>query len=252
MNAMPANRIQRSFSRSFHSYHRAAGPQAQIADQMAQRLVDLGAPDQFSTLFEIGCGTGHLTGSLHKYFSFDTATLNDLMPEAQNTVHRWGANFLPGDIQNVRWPQNPDLIASTSTIQWLANPAAVVDRAIRHVAPGGWVAISGFGPDQYSELVALGSSARAPGLCLPEDLVDDADPDVEILDLWHDRQELWFDTPLDVLRHLRQTGVNGRAAKVWTRSDLSEFNIRYRAAFSGPNGVSLTYHPIWVIARKRA
>lgn len=250
MNAMPSDRIRRSFSRSFHSYHCAAGPQARIARQLVQRLVQLGAPDHFDALFEIGCGTGHLTDALYSTFSFRSTKLNDLMPEAQDTALRWGAGFLPGDIRTVRWPETPDLIASTSTIQWLDNPSAIIDRAIRQVAPGGWVAISSFGPAQYSELFALGSAARAPGLSMPEDLARGVGPEVEILDLWQDRNQLWFDTPLDVLRHLRQTGVNGRAAQVWTRADLTDFSARYRAEFSGPEGVSLTYHPVWIIARK--
>ncbi|WP_170461486.1 methyltransferase domain-containing protein [Ruegeria arenilitoris] len=250
MNAMPTDRIRRSFSRSFGSYHCAAGPQARIARALGQRLVDLGAPRQFGTLFEIGCGTGHLTEALHQQFSFTRSTLNDLMAEARDTARRWGADFLQGDIRNVTWPARPDLIASASTVQWLDDPAAVVRRAMHEVAPEGWVAISGFGPDQYAELSALGSAARAPGLCAPDDLAAGIGPEVEILDLWQDRQPLWFDTPLDVLRHLRETGVNGRAAQVWTRADLTDFSTRYRAAFSGPEGVRLTYHPVWIIARK--
>lgn len=252
MNAMPADRIRRSFSRSFQSYHCAAGPQARIAGQLVQRLADLGAPRHFEKLFEIGCGTGHLTEALHQHFSFGKAVLNDLMPEAQDTANRWDADFVPGDIRETTWPEQPDLIASTSTIQWLENPGAVVRRALQQVTTGGWVAISGFGPDQYSELFKLGSTAQAPGLCLPENLVGVASGEVEILDLWQDRHQLWFDTPLDVLRHLRQTGVNGRAAHVWTRADLTDFSNRYRAAFSGTNGVCLTYHPVWIIARKLA
>ena len=254
MNAMTSARVQRSFSRSFQSYHDSAGQQARIAQQLAQRLSDLGAPNSYSSVFEIGCGTGHLTEALHQHFSLENVILNDLMPEASETAHIWGAEFRSGDIRNVAWPVRQDLIVSTSTIQWLDTPQDVVANAARSLAPGGWLAISGFGQDQYAELVHLGSGSRAPGLCGPDVLAQAlkaAGDEMEIVDLWQERRKLWFDTPQHVLRHLRKTGVNGRAAQVWTRSTLAAFCEDYNRAFATPQGVSLTYHPVWVIARKR-
>ena len=256
MNAMVPDRVERSFSRSFHSYHDAAGPQAGIAAQLAARLGELGAPDAFETLFEIGCGTGHLTAALQARFDISSATLNDLMPQAVETARAWNAEFLAGDIRAVDWPRHPDLIASTSTIQWLDDPREMVQRAARALAPGGWLAISGFGRDQFAELRDLGSESAAPGLCAPEDLAEALEHGggdaVEVLDLWQERHRLWFRSPPDVLRHLRETGVNGRAGHVWTRATLAAFCDGYTRAFATDKGVPLTYHPIWIIARRRA
>ena len=59
MSAVSADRVARSFRRSFASYHAATAPQARIADHLAERLAALGAPARFAQGFEIGCGTGH-------------------------------------------------------------------------------------------------------------------------------------------------------------------------------------------------
>ncbi len=253
MSAIMTERVRRSFSRSFHSYHDTAGQQADIAIQLAKRLAEVGAPSRYSKLFEFGCGTGHLTKALHQSFVIDDAVLNDLTPEAGQTAKECGAQFLLGDIRQVTWPEKSDLIASSSTIQWLENPGVVLATAARNLAPGGWMAVSGFGRDQYRELAELGSDARAPGLRDVDDLmraVRSAGERVEIVELWQERRKLWFDTPHHVLRHLRSTGVNGRASRVWTRATLASFSEGYNRAFATPDGVCLTYHPVWIIARK--
>ena len=255
MNKIATDQVKRSFSRSFQSYHDSAVQQAWIAQQLAQRLSDLGAPQRLGSAFEIGCGTGHLTEALHRYFCFDKIILNDLIPEARETAHIWGTEFRLGDIRSIDWPTQPDLIASTSTIQWLDIPDDTVRRAAQTLAPGGWLAISGFGQNQYTELAQLGSTSQAPGLCSPDDLaraVESASDELEIKDLWQDWCRLWFETPKHVLRHLRKTGVNGHSTHVWTRSMLTVFCEDYRRDFATASGVPLTYHPIWVIAQKRA
>jgi malonyl-CoA O-methyltransferase len=63
---------------------------------------------------------------------------------------------------------------------------------------------------------------------------------------------MWFDSSEAVLRHLRRTGVNGCAASPWTRARLKSFCTSYTARFGMNERVPLTYHPVWLIARKKA
>ncbi len=250
MNTQLANRVQRSFSRSFGTYHQAAGQQVLIAERLVRELCDNGAPRYFASVLELGCGTGHLTQRLCSQFAFGALTVNDLSTEAQLTANTAGAAFLQGDAARIAWPGQPRLIASASMIQWLPDPALLLRRAAAALAPGGWLAVSGFGPEQYRELVQIGSSARAPGLCRPDDLAAAVRGDLDIVISGEALQEMHFASPRDVLEHLRNTGVNGRAQHVWTKSRLLQFTSEYRRRFDGQAGVPLTYHPIWIIARK--
>ncbi|PWE32959.1 biotin synthase [Maritimibacter sp. 55A14] len=257
MNGFVARRAQRSFSRSFPSYHARACEQARIADDLARRLSELGAPETFGRAFEIGCGTGHLTQALLRRFTISSLTLNDLLPEAADVAHAAGARFLPGDARTVAWPDAPDLIASASTIQWLDDPQAFMKKAARCLAPGGWLAISGFGTDQFRELRDLGSTARAPGLCQPEAMAgairSGGGDALDVLDVRQEHRRMWFENPTQVLKHLRQTGVNATASRIWTRHTLKDFNERYVRTFGASSGrVPLSYNPVLVIARKRA
>ena len=251
MTPQHSDRVRRSFSRSFDSYHAAADQQVWVADRLVTALRDAGAPTQFHRAFEFGCGTGHLTRALAEAYGFDQLTLNDLTPDARATAKAHGASFLPGDVETLAWPAGMELVASASTIQWLNDPMRVLRAAAEELAPGGWLAVSGFGPDQYRELAQLGSKAAAPGLCAVEALAEAVSEHLEVMAMGEARRLQLFPTPVDVLRHLRRTGVNARAQGAWSKSRLARFSTDYIRAFGTEEGVPLTYHPVWIVARKR-
>ena len=63
---------------------------------------------------------------------------------------------------------------------------------------------------------------------------------------------LAFPTPTEVLRHLKQTGVTGTEKRIWTRTRLQHFTEEYIRLFPTEDGqVTLTYHPVYVIAERR-
>lgn len=250
MKPVASTRVERSFSRSFAAYHDAARQQARSAQKLVDTLATTGAPARFQRVLELGCGTGHLTRALTEGFEIDALSLNDISPKAEATATAFAARFLWGDAARVDWPQTPDLIASASMIQWLPDPAPLLSRAIKTLRPGGYLALSGFGPRQYEELTALGSTAAAPGLCTAERLAERVRGPLDIVATGEEVQPIRFATPRDVLTHLRQTGVNGRAQKGWTKAKLRQFSEDYHARFGTAEGVSLTYHPVWIIARK--
>ncbi len=249
MNIQSVNRVQRSFSRSFETYHDAACQQAWVADRLTTALRSCSAPPLFENAFEFGCGTGHLTRALNRDTRFTRLTLNDLMPEAVQTARVHNAEFVEGDVCSVAWPSGLDLVASASMIQWVGDPQRLVDRAADHLTPGGWLALSGYGPKQFQELAALGSSSNAPGLIELDELTATVSQSFDVLDAGEAENKLWFTTPRAVLHHLRQTGVNGRARKHWTRQTLDKFSQDYFERFGTRCGVPLSYHPIWIVAR---
>ncbi len=244
------DRVQRSFSRSFQSYHDTACQQAWVAAKLVEVTRQHDAPAKFERGFELGCGTGHFTRLLCQAHRFDSLTLNDIAPEARQTADKVGAQFICGDARRVIWPEKTDLFASASMIQWMEDPQALLERAARSLAPGGWLVISGFGREQYRELSQIGSSARAPGLCGPDQMAGAVEAHLEVLATGEALRPSYFPTPRHVLRHLRKTGVNGRAKSVWTKSTLALFEAEYTRQFQTENGVSLSYHPVWIVARK--
>ncbi len=250
MTVQLTDKVQRSFSRSFLTYHDAASQQAWVAENLVDELLRFGAQPRFKTGFELGCGTGHLSKLLRQHVSIDQLIINDIAPQARETARAVDAGFVAGDARHVVWPEQIDLLVSSSMIQWMEKPTDLLRKAADVLAPGGWLAISGFGPKQYHELRQIGSSAQAPGLCTANDLRAAVEDVLTVHAAAEAERPSYFSTPRDVLRHLRQTGVNGRAQRAWTKSTLARFEHEYRTGFGDERGVSLTYHPVWIIAQK--
>jgi len=251
------NRVRQSFRRGLASYHQHASAQADIAARLVQLLHDHRAPDRFENVLEFGCGTGHLTRPLLQRLKIRHLTLNDLVAEAApglGTLTKDRSDhthFTFGPIETVPLPKELDLIASTSTVQWISDIPALMARLSSRLSPGGWLAVSGFGTGQFHQLRSLGSSAAAPSYVDSADWPDLLPRDVELVHVSQAATDMLFDNAMDLLRHLRQTGVNAQADQHWSRGRLRAFEDNYRSQFGRSGGLPLTYDPVWMIARKR-
>lgn len=263
---MDQSRIARSFARSQQSYGAQSLPQRVIAQALARRLAKAAGGRAFDRAFEFGHGSGHLSRALLRHFSISEFWLNDLtaplpdlhppdlhLPDLhQPDLHATALHPLPGPVEDLTLPNGLDLIASASTLQWIEPRATLLPRLAAQIRPGGWLALSSFGPAQFREIEALCPGARAPALCVPQALAACLPPGWQIHDLGEAHLRQRFESPRHLLRHLRETGVNGRAAKGWTRGDLARFSTRYETRFALPlGGVHLTWNPVWLIAQKR-
>ncbi len=251
-------RVRQSFRRGLDSYHRAAAVQEDIARRLAELLQAQGAPRRFQTAMEFGCGTGHLTRQLLQRFGIGSLLLNDLVPEAAGVLQGLGdaapeqARFEAGPVETLPLPDELDLIASASTVQWIPDLSALAARLSVRLRPGGWLALSGFGRSQFRELAALGSAAAAPSYLDAGEWPSVLPQGLEILAIEQRPAVLEFDTALGLLKHLRRTGVNGHAQQSWSRRRLQEFEAAYRQRFGCGGKLPLTYDPVLLVARRAA
>ncbi|MDK8872831.1 methyltransferase domain-containing protein [Paracoccus sp. SSJ] len=247
MNAL-AGRVARSFARGMKTYDGAALAQRQIAARLFAAYRGAVAGHRPARVLEAGYGSGHLTRHLLELRP-RRLWLNDLAaPELPGVA----AEYLPGDVAEVALPEAVDLAASASTIQWVADPARVLGRLCRAVAPGGWLAISGFAPGHFPELRALGSRAAAPSYLAGAGMAALLPAGWRVRGAGEWRVRLHFPGALEVLRHLRATGVNGCAGQFRSPGALRDFMARYEARHGGAGGVALTYVASWLVAERRA
>lgn len=242
--------IAERFARARDTYSQEARVQQQVAEKMMRLLPDA----RFHHIVEFGCGTGSYSRILLHQLQPETLLLNDLCPEMkecltdlllQDTVQ-----FMPGDAEILEFPEKTDLITSCSTLQWFNNPEKFFARCHSFLVDGGYLAFSTFGAENMREIRAL----TGHGLdYLPVEALNDLlSPYFEIVYAEEEIVPLPFATPLQVLQHLKQTGVTGTEKKIWTRGRLQAFCSGYTGQFGQENGnVSLTYHPIYMIARKK-
>ena len=75
--------------------------------------------------------------------------------------------------------------------------------------------------------------------------------DYDIIQCDEERIEQYFEGPKQILRHLKATGVTGISNPHWTPRTLINFCEQYGELFTTSQGVRLTYHPIYIIAKKK-
>ena len=181
-------------------------------------------------------------------------TMNDLCREMEECVKELcdgtTVQFVPGDAEAIDFPGETDLITSCSTLQWFNDPGAFFTRCHQALVADGLLAFSTFGATNMHEIRQL--TGHGLDYLSVEELQALLSPGFDILHAEEEVISLPFPTPQAVLKHLKQTGVTGTEKRMWTRSRLQSFCKEYTTRFSDAAGnVSLTYHPIYIIARKK-
>ena len=246
--------IRRRFASSVRSYAEYAQAQRLIAERMCAMLRSL-LPDRPADVL---------------HFHPARMTLNDICPEVREALtdilatdyngpapnnsapsrpQECVTRFVCGDAEHCDLPGGQSLIASCSVMQWFEDPERFIRRCHDLLAPGGILALSTFGPDNLHEIRSITSSGldyppleRLRQMLSSAGLVTVAAEEESIV--------LDFPSAIDVLRHLKHTGVNGITRTSWTPARLARFSDEYMLRFGTPDGnVTLTYHPVYLIAR---
>jgi malonyl-CoA O-methyltransferase len=253
--AIDKNLVRQRFRKCLDTYDAHATVQRRMAGKLVQDLI-AHRGDSFSGVLEIGSGTGLLTRQLLERLSMRALWTNDLVSECRRhseTLAREfpsvSVNFVPGDIEDIAGlPSGLDLIVSNAAFQWIQDLPGLLERLSVLLAPAGLLAFSTFGPDNLTEV------REATGATLPyhdiRTLRDMPPAGMRVLSVEDARTTLPFASPRDVLDHIRRTGSNALATKQWTRKSLAEFEINYPVSSQSGSGVTLTYHPIIVLAGK--
>ncbi|MFA6716136.1 MAG: malonyl-ACP O-methyltransferase BioC [Victivallales bacterium] len=239
--------IKKRFARSLKTYAEHAYVQKAIAERLLFEL-STAAGDKFERILEIGCGSGIITCQIAKMFEYKRLYLNDLVDECARLASKYpNTEFIGGDIENISpLPSGLDLIISNATFQWLDHLPKVLERLAGILNPEGVLAFSTFGPRNACEINSL-TGKTLNYLSVPE-LKSAVSKHFTVRCCHENIRELYFEHPLDVLRHLQKTGVTAVSRQIWTKSDLQNFVSRYIEENKTESGVSLTYHPIIIVA----
>lgn len=245
--------IARHFSRSHSTYETHALAQKHINVRLGA-LLDAYCPEVPAPILEVGCGTGLMTAQLVERYAPSALWLNDLVGTfCADVAARYLVpleHCLPGDIEAIGLPREFQLIVSASTFQWLARPSETMAGLARHLRRGGWLVFSTFGEDNCREV----REVTGEGLVYrtTDEMSQLLAPHFEVVHVEEERYVLPFGSPLDVLRHLKLTGVNAvSASRPWTRASLADFTERYALRFENEGVCPLTYHPQYFVCRVR-
>ena len=252
-NVIDKDLIRERFSESFSTTYDA---EAQVQGDIAQRMVELwksyATTNEGCSVLEVGCGSGIFTRKYLPVLYPSKLVLNDLCAEPDVVVNLTTTQyqFLQCDAETIELPdESVDYITSTSALQWFENLESFFAKAYTWLKPGGYLIFSTFGTDNLREIRQITNAG-----------LNYRDIDVlkamllkhfEIIFADEERNVMHFDSPIDVLRHIKKTGVNSLIKGENTQSQVRKLIKNYnKVEFEGKKVCPLTYHPIYIISRK--
>ena len=243
--------VAQRFAKAGQSYIEQAVVQKQISAQLFEYL-KMYCPQSLPSVLEIGCGSGNLTHLFHSYFQVDQLFLNDLYEDVdQHFSTIQNIAWLIGDIEQLTLPQSLDAVISSSALQWMTDLPTLLHRIHDALKPNAYFGFSTFGSDNLTEIKQLtGQGLNYISLEFLKRQLEQQN--FEVLFIEQEVKQIYFDHPKSVLQHLKATGVTATAkSHRWTKQSLQQFYSDYQQ-FYGEQGFRLTYHPIYVIARRIA
>ena len=238
--------IKKQFEKSFETYDKNATVQQLMAKKLVEALSKTEA--NFDSILELGCGTGILTKEIVKSLQFKTFYANDLVEKSKIYIEKIipNAKFYSGNALKIKPSQKVDLVISNAMFQWFSNLENISNHCKNLLNKSGVLAFSTFSSGHYSEIETL------TGLSLAYKTFDEIktvlEKDFEILYSENFTQTLQFSTPLELLAHMKTTGVNSLTTQHWTFKEVRDFCDNYKAKYPD---ITLTYSPVIVICRKK-
>ena len=239
--------IKKQFEKSMEKYDENAIVQKDLAQKLVSETAKI--RHDFNTILELGAGTGLLTKQLKSQMTFKKFFANDLTEKSKNYIQKIipDANFILGNAARIKPPVKADLIISNAMFQWFSNLPDVINYYKKFLNNDGILAFSTFGKENFCELKEI--SVLTLKYLSKDEIIKILETDFEILYTNVYTQTLDFESPLELLAHMKNTGVNSLSSKIWTVKDVKNFCGKYLEKYEK---TSLTYNPIITIAKLKS
>lgn len=235
--------VKKRFAKSLVSYD----DNAIIQKVMAKKLINMLPYRKFDSVFEAGCATGILTREIKKNIRFNQYTANDIVSNSKFYIDKIIPDnlFITADIEELYLTEKYDLIIANACLQWCNDIERTIDKLCQSLKDKGVLAVSVFGNENFKEIKNIFK-------------IENKNYDIDNLknhlteyntEIYEEITELTFETPLDVLKHIKATGVNAVKEISFTKSDLKNFEIQYINKYSKYEKAVLTYNPVYIIIR---
>jgi len=246
INASVVNveRVGKIFARNAVTYEANAIVQRHMAETLAGML----APYRADKVAEIGYGSGLFSRMYAPILKPQEIEYVDICPvpsrklalaEIENYVSEDAEKWIVELKQSCKF----DAIVSSAAVQWFADPVAFIRRCMQHLAPGGLLAFSTFGQENMWQLNAV---RRSPLQYLSlQQWRSIPGSNMHIVNVSEDTVDIYFHSLMEMLRHLKATGVTGgtNSSPALVRRLLSELPPEPDGRFK------LTYNPLYFVVK---
>ncbi len=235
--------VKKQFEKNMDKYDSNAFVQLELAKKLIDELSVYRT--DFDRVLEQGCGTGILSRLIKEKISYRQYFANDIVEKSKNYLDKIlpEYTFICGNAQKIKPPVKADLIISNAMFQWFTSPEKSFEHFKGILEKNGVLAFTTFTPENFCEI------RRITGLSLDyktkADITAALEKDYQILHIEEYRRVLNFNNPLELLAHMKNTGVNSLSAKKLSFKEVKDFCDKYLELYPD---IRLTYAALIVIA----
>lgn len=238
--------VKKQFEKNMDKYNENALVQIELAQKLTDALCEYRC--NFRRILELGSGTGILSREILKRLSYEQYFANDLVEKSKKYLDKIipEYTFIYGNAQKIKPNCKMDLIISNAMFQWFNSLEGAVEHFSGLLEKNGLLAFTTFAPENFKEIREVtGLSLEYKSTDYIKDILS---KNYEVLHLEEYTRILKFKSPLELLAHMKNTGVNSLSAKSLTFKEVKEFCDKYTELFPDNR---LTYAPIIVIAKSK-
>jgi malonyl-ACP O-methyltransferase BioC len=242
--------LSKRFLKAAQSYNDNAIVQKKMADVLFDNFLKINK-NEFRNVLEIGCGTGFVTDKILNELKFDKLLINDIVDEYCNLHVKKSEKIekIIGDITNIiENIEKVDLVLSNATFQWIEYKNIFFEQLAKKLTADGILAFSTFGPENFKEI----KNTFGIGLeyLNDEEYLKLLENNFEII--YHNSyiEKLNFNSFIELLKHMKLTGVNSIKHFVLNNYKISHYQQKY-IENNNTNSYILTYNPIIIIGKKK-
>jgi len=244
---------------NFSKYAKSYDSYSCIQNICAKKLIAAINEDNFTSILDVGCGTGSFTELLYEKFpkaNIKAIDLSDKMLDiAKSKMHNNGIDFKTMDAESLNLNEKFDLISSNATFQWFEDLNEAILNYRYMLAEQGMIAFSIFGPDTFYELSNCLKELSSKDVQISAANFINKNKLYEIMKSFFEKTEIkeqiykkHYSSLVDLLKTIKYTGTNGKGfdKAIWTRGKIKRLEDIYVEKYKGIVG---TYQVFYCKAR---
>ncbi|MHD0314926.1 methyltransferase domain-containing protein [Fusobacterium varium] len=216
-----------TFDKNFTTYDNNAIVQKKVATNLSEYIKnDISLSGNMNKIIELGCGTGIFTKEFLSNFTPKHLTLNDFFDVREYLKNLNYNEFIQGDIEIITLPK-ADIIISSSAFQWVSS----FEKLINNIsASTNNLAFSIYTKGNLKEIYEHFNISL--NYLENEEIHQILRKKFKNITSKKETIILKFNTPLEALRHLKNTGVTGfQKTSISKIRSFSSYTLTYEISY---------------------
>ncbi|WP_027127985.1 methyltransferase domain-containing protein [Fusobacterium perfoetens] len=196
-----------NFEKNFSTYDSNAIIQKEVAKKLVKIIEENINEKKFNRVFELGCGTGLFTKEVLKKFQIKNLDLNDYYDTKNYFKDINYNNFIVGDMVN-SINEDYDIIISSSSFQWIDDLEKLIKNISKKTDKLFFSMYIDGNLEEIQKHFGVGLNYKTLG-----EITKILKKYFNEIKYFNEKKTLEFFTPLEALKHIKNTGVSLKNTK---------------------------------------